>query len=49
MTAKPNKTQRADGNNRMAYPNTFAETALPWLGGKDVVENWLPLPGFEPV
>ena len=33
----------------MAYPNTFAETALPWPGGKDVVENWLPVLGFEAV
>jgi hypothetical protein len=33
----------------MAYPNTFAETALLWSGGKDLVENWLPVLGFEPV
>jgi hypothetical protein len=33
----------------MAYPDRFAEEALPWLDGKDVVGNRLPLPGFEPV
>jgi hypothetical protein len=31
----------------MAHPNTFVEEALPLPGEKDVVENWLPVPGFE--
>ena len=33
----------------MAYPNTLAEEALTWPGGKDAVENCLPVLGFEPV